>query len=192
MLTATDQKLQKSLKRWYYSASRWHSGNMMVGNITFLMIFAVFDPSSLTLWINCSFFVLIIFMFDLIILTVSLSLWTVSGQLKAHALLTCTNEVSPNHLPVIVASDRPWTIVDRYPLTKSESGLSASRSCHLAGIASDCNNRFLLCHVLRTFSCLGPSGQRHYVFEMCMRRHSPPDLPSTCSFCIVWSSCTVS
>ena len=27
----------------------------MVGNIAFLMIFAVFDPSPLTLWINCSF-----------------------------------------------------------------------------------------------------------------------------------------
>ena len=26
----------------YYSASRWHSGDVMVGNITFLMIFAVF------------------------------------------------------------------------------------------------------------------------------------------------------
>ena len=25
--------------RLYYSASRWHSGNVMVGNITFLMIF---------------------------------------------------------------------------------------------------------------------------------------------------------
>jgi len=28
---------------------------VMVGNITFLMIFAAFDPSPLTLWINCSF-----------------------------------------------------------------------------------------------------------------------------------------
>jgi len=28
---------------------------VMVGNITFLMIFAVFDPSPLTLWINGSF-----------------------------------------------------------------------------------------------------------------------------------------
>ena len=55
VLTATDQKPQKSLKRSYYSASRWHSGNVMVGNITFLMIFAVFDPSPLTRWINCSF-----------------------------------------------------------------------------------------------------------------------------------------
>ena len=55
MLTATDQKPQKSLKRSYYSASRWHSGNVMVGNITFLMIFAVFDASPLTLWIKCSF-----------------------------------------------------------------------------------------------------------------------------------------
>jgi len=27
----------------------------VVGNMTFLMIFAVFDPSPLTLWINCSF-----------------------------------------------------------------------------------------------------------------------------------------
>ena len=41
--------------RFYYSALRWHSGNVMVGNITFLMIFAVFDLSPLTLWINCSF-----------------------------------------------------------------------------------------------------------------------------------------
>jgi len=36
MLIATDQKPQKSLKRWYYSASRWHSGNLMLGNITLL------------------------------------------------------------------------------------------------------------------------------------------------------------
>jgi len=35
--------------------------------------------------------------------------WTVSGQVKAHAVLTCTNGVLPNHLPEIVASDRPWT-----------------------------------------------------------------------------------
>jgi len=28
-----------------YSASRWHSGDVMVGNITFLMISVVFDPS---------------------------------------------------------------------------------------------------------------------------------------------------
>ena len=31
-----------------FDASRWHSGNVMVGNITVLMIFAVFDPSPLT------------------------------------------------------------------------------------------------------------------------------------------------
>ena len=35
--------------------------------------------------------------------------WTVSEQVKAHVVLTCTNGVSRNHLPVIVASDRPWT-----------------------------------------------------------------------------------
>jgi len=28
---------------------------LMLSNMTFLMIFAVFDPSPLTLWINCSF-----------------------------------------------------------------------------------------------------------------------------------------
>ena len=32
---------------------------------------------------------------------------TISGQVKAHVVLTCTNGVSPNHLPVIVVSDRP-------------------------------------------------------------------------------------
>jgi len=30
-------------------------------------------------------------------------------EIKAHVVITCTNGVSPNHLPVIVASDRPWT-----------------------------------------------------------------------------------
>ena len=35
--------------------------------------------------------------------------WTVSRQVKAHVMLTCTNGVSPNHLPAIVSSDRPWT-----------------------------------------------------------------------------------
>ena len=37
MLTVTHQKPQKSLKTWYYSASRWLSGVVMVGNITFLV-----------------------------------------------------------------------------------------------------------------------------------------------------------
>jgi len=35
--------------------------------------------------------------------------WTISGQVKAHVMLTCTNGVSPDHFLVIVASDRPWT-----------------------------------------------------------------------------------
>jgi len=35
--------------------------------------------------------------------------WLVSGQVKAHVVQTCTNGVSPNHLPVIVTSLRPWT-----------------------------------------------------------------------------------
>ena len=39
--------------------------------------------------------------------------WTVSGQVKANVILTCTNGVSPNHLPVIVASDRPWTTLSK-------------------------------------------------------------------------------
>jgi len=32
-----------------------HTGDVMVGNITFFMIFAVFDRWLLTQWINCSF-----------------------------------------------------------------------------------------------------------------------------------------
>jgi len=35
-------KTAKIIKRWYYSASHWHLGNVMVGNIVFLIIFAVF------------------------------------------------------------------------------------------------------------------------------------------------------
>ena len=55
VLTATDQKPQKSLKRWYYPPSHCLNVNVMLSNMAFLMIFAVFDPSPLTLWINCSF-----------------------------------------------------------------------------------------------------------------------------------------
>ena len=40
-------------------------------------------------------------------------------------MLTCTNGVSPNHLLVIVASDRFMNhIVDTCPLTKFEGGLN--------------------------------------------------------------------
>ena len=35
------------------------------------------------------------------------SLVTVYRQVNAYVVLTCTNVVSPNHLTVIVASDRP-------------------------------------------------------------------------------------
>ena len=39
--------------------------------------------------------------------------WTVSGQVSAHVVLTCTNGVSPNHIPVIAASHRPWTTLSK-------------------------------------------------------------------------------
>ena len=55
VLTATHQKPQKSLKRWYYPPSHCLNVNVMLSNMTFLMILAVFDVSPLTLWINCSF-----------------------------------------------------------------------------------------------------------------------------------------
>jgi len=55
VLTATDQKPQKSLKTWYYPPSHCLNVNVVLSNMTFLMIFAVFDPSPLTLWIYCSF-----------------------------------------------------------------------------------------------------------------------------------------
>jgi len=51
VLTTMDPKLQKLLEWWCYSALRRHSA----GNITFLMIFTVFDPSLLTVWINGRF-----------------------------------------------------------------------------------------------------------------------------------------
>jgi len=41
VLTATDQKPQKSFKRWYYPPSHCLNVNMMLSNMTFLMIFAV-------------------------------------------------------------------------------------------------------------------------------------------------------
>ena len=55
MLTATDQKPQKSLKGHITQHHGDIQANVMVGNITFLMIFAVFDPSPLTQWIKSSF-----------------------------------------------------------------------------------------------------------------------------------------
>jgi len=48
VLTVTNQKLQKSLKRWYYPPSHCLNVNVLLSYITFLMIFAVFDRSPLT------------------------------------------------------------------------------------------------------------------------------------------------
>jgi len=50
--------------------------------------------------------------------------WTISGQVKVHVVVSCTNGVSPNHLPVIVVSNHINHIVDMCPLTKFEGGLS--------------------------------------------------------------------
>jgi len=39
-------KTAKIIKRWYYSAAQWahwHLGDVVVGNVTFFMMFAVFD-----------------------------------------------------------------------------------------------------------------------------------------------------
>ena len=43
MSTATDQTLQKSLKRWYYPLSHRLNVNVMLSNIIFLMIFCGFS-----------------------------------------------------------------------------------------------------------------------------------------------------
>jgi len=48
-------KTAKIIKRCYYSPTHRLNINVMLIIITVLMIFAVFDPSPLTLWINCSF-----------------------------------------------------------------------------------------------------------------------------------------
>jgi len=45
VLTATDQKPQKSSQRRYYQPSRRLNVNVMLSNITFLVTFAVFDQS---------------------------------------------------------------------------------------------------------------------------------------------------
>ena len=42
---------------------------------------------------------------------------------RAHAMLTCTNGVSPNHIPVIIYQTMNH-IVDMCPLTKVEGGLN--------------------------------------------------------------------
>jgi len=57
MLTATDQKPQKIIKRHYYPVTILTSPehvNVSVINSAFYD-FAVFDPSPLTVCINCSF-----------------------------------------------------------------------------------------------------------------------------------------
>jgi len=49
----------------------------------------------------------------------------VKVKVNAHVVLARTNGVSPSHLPLIAASDRPQNhIVDTRPLTKFEGGLN--------------------------------------------------------------------
>ena len=47
VLTATDQKTQKSLKRWYYTPSHRLNINVMLSNMTCLMMFADFWKSKM-------------------------------------------------------------------------------------------------------------------------------------------------
>ena len=65
--------------------------------------------------------------------------WTVSGQVKAYVVLTCTNVVSPNHLPMTVASDRPLGHVPINKIWKLTESTPRSGWCHMAGIYSDCS-----------------------------------------------------
>jgi len=58
--------------------------------------------------------------------------WTVSGQVKAHVVLTCTNAVSPNHLHV--PTNKIWRRTESTP----RSGWWCSR---MAGNYSDCSTR---------------------------------------------------
>jgi len=76
--------------------------------------------------------------------------WTVSGQVKAH-VLTVTNGVSPNHLPVIVASDRPRTTLStRARWQNSKAGwiystkrmMSRSYGCNLRRLQHSRNKSF--------------------------------------------------
>ena len=89
--------------------------------------------------------------------------WTVSGQAKDHFVLTCTNGVSPSHLPVIVASDGTWSHEPHcrhVPINKiwrrAESTASRSgwRRSHMAGTYSDCSTREILInlHAILTLS----------------------------------------
>ena len=48
-------KTAKIIKKVILPTSHCLNVNVMLSNMTFLMIFAVFDPMPLTLWINCSF-----------------------------------------------------------------------------------------------------------------------------------------
>jgi len=66
----------------------------------------------------------------------------ISGQAKAHVVQICTNGVLPNHLPVIVASDRPWTTqMTRTYWTNLKAAWTTPRSrwwcSHMGGINSD-------------------------------------------------------
>jgi len=55
VLTATDQKPQKSLKKVTLPTITSPKFQRDAEQYDLLMIFAVFDPSPLTLWINCIF-----------------------------------------------------------------------------------------------------------------------------------------
>ena len=59
VFTATGQKPQKSLKRWYYPPSHCLIVNVMLSNMTFLMIFAVFWSVAVNTMDKLQFLVLI-------------------------------------------------------------------------------------------------------------------------------------
>jgi len=65
-------------------------------------------------------------------------------QVKAYVMLSCTNGVSPNHLPVIVASNRQqcWHMsINKIWRWTESTPLSGRWHSHMAGIYSDCSTR---------------------------------------------------
>jgi len=66
--------------------------------------------------------------------------WLLLFVVKALVLLTCTNGVLPNHLPVTVASDRPWTTLSVDWIYSTKRTMTQSYGWNLQQLQHSQNN----------------------------------------------------
>jgi len=133
---------EKKSKRYYYSASCWHLGDVMGGDISFLWFFCSLwcvAINSLTQWINCSFLwfnvkLSSIYNFLYIVDVFTVPQYTMLAGYRCVSVCVCLSvalryciKMAKRRLTQIMPHDSPGTLVSGFQ--KSQQHSNGITSC---------------------------------------------------------------